>query len=47
MTCWDQDGAPTIAHLGILEWEADRAEIHQPDVEWLSAFTLAWKGTVG
>lgn len=47
MTCWDEEGRPTIAPLAILEWKFGVPEIYNPDVLWLEAFGAVHSPFVG
>jgi hypothetical protein len=40
MTCWDQDGEPTVAPAAILEWKFAYPRIYEPDLEWLRQYSL-------
>lgn len=47
MTCWDDDGEPTIGPAAIIEWKYSQGSVHKRDVEWLCAFSLEHPGFVG
>ncbi len=47
MTCWDEEGRPTVPPAAILEWKFDLPTVCEPDVEWLQAFTKLYPETVG
>jgi len=47
MTCWDDAGKPTVPPAAILEWKFGVPTMHEPDVEWLEAFTARFPETTG
>lgn len=47
MTCWDDEGKPTVPPAAILEWKFGAPTVYEPDVEWLQAFTKMYPETVG
>lgn len=47
MTCWDAAGNPTVPPAAVLEWKFGLPKIHEPDVEWLRAYSLEHPGFVG
>lgn len=47
MTCWDEDGNPTVAPAAIIEWKFSSATVHAPDVTWLEAFSSAHPSFIG
>ena len=47
MSCWDDDGQPTVAPSVILEWKFGAVGTFAPDVEWLRSFSKAFPGFIG
>lgn len=47
MTCWDQNGNPTIVPAAVLEWKFDSNRVSRRDVGWLKAFTSEYENCVG
>jgi hypothetical protein len=47
MTCWDEDGAPTVWPLAILEWKAKGRVVSSSDVRWLTQFSRGRSDFVG
>lgn len=47
MTCWDDDGDPTVAPTAILEWKFGVNRVSEYDVDWLEAFTTEYSDCTG
>jgi hypothetical protein len=47
MTCWDQDGLPTVPPAAVLEWKFGSPGIYKPDLEWLRQYSFAYPDFVG
>lgn len=47
MTCWDDEGKPSVPPAAILEWKFGVPTVHEPDVEWLQTFTARYPETTG